>query len=357
MLIIALAKPPYTTMMFGPSSYLSSSSLLSHRFQTIQNSRACISSIPDISTFSWSPSLSTKKVSLRDVYTAVKPTAISSTNLPLSFQIIPHNFTPPLGYRSHHTHNPNHRAFSSSTTVSFIPVSATTSHSPSDPVDPLSNLHAKLPLNPEVPGEFLNKDSPGGFCTVSSSSAPTGTELSSSSSILKAGEDQKSSRTEAEFADDEPKTLKEKVVYWLRGYASLSKFKLNLLVLATSMFGFALAPIPATFGLFLSSSVGTFLTISSACCINQLIEIKNDSNMLRTKTRWLPSQRITVTHATTFSIITGAIGVGILYFLVNPLSAALALGMHLSLPHSMSSLPVLLTLTNCSGSTFYPQEI
>jgi heme O synthase-like polyprenyltransferase len=92
------------------------------------------------------------------------------------------------------------------------------------------------------------------------------------------------------------------------------------------MFGYYMAPVPIILTPFVASSVVTALTIFSACSINQIMEINNDAKMLRTKTRWLPSQRISTPHAIGFSAVTGISGFMLLYHVVNPLAAVLATG-------------------------------
>ena len=121
-----------------------------------------------------------------------------------------------------------------------------------------------------------------------------------------------------------PGTVIGNIRYYLKGYSSLSKFKLSSLVLATTMVGYAMAPGPFSIPIFFLSSVGTGFTIFSAAAINQIIEVKNDSEMLRTKRRWLPTQKIGLTHAKLFAATCGVSGVTMLYT-INPLASALAL--------------------------------
>lgn len=82
---------------------------------------------------------------------------------------------------------------------------------------------------------------------------------------------------------------------------------------------------PGSFDLstFLIVSAGTWCTICSANSINQILEVQNDSQMFRTKKRWLPTKKITIPHAKTFAAATGLFGVGSL-LLINPLTSALA---------------------------------
>lgn len=109
-------------------------------------------------------------------------------------------------------------------------------------------------------------------------------------------------------------------------YMQLSKSKLSTLVLATTMSGFVMAPVPLDPMLLLYTSVGTGLTIASASANNQILEIEFDKLMVRTKGRVLPMNKLTREHAIAFSSIIGVLGTGILYTQVNPLAAGLAAG-------------------------------
>src|SRR5205814_359794 len=62
-----------------------------------------------------------------------------------------------------------------------------------------------------------------------------------------------------------------------------------------------------------------------ASTMNQLLEIRRDALMQRTKGRPLPSGQISALHAFVFALGTSAAGVGILNELVNPLTALLGL--------------------------------
>jgi len=124
--------------------------------------------------------------------------------------------------------------------------------------------------------------------------------------------------------DPKPQTIPDKVRYYLKGYKSLSKAKLSSLVLSTTMVGYGMAPGAFELSSFLIVSAGTWLTICSANSINQIIEMRNDAQMNRTKKRWLPTKKLTVNHARIFAATTGVTGVGSL-LLCNPLTSGLAL--------------------------------
>ena len=70
--------------------------------------------------------------------------------------------------------------------------------------------------------------------------------------------------------------------------------------------------------------IGVFLTSSSSGILNQCYEIELDAKMARTESRPLPSERINKNTALFFGILLSIMGVSILYFLVNPLTALIS---------------------------------
>lgn len=110
-----------------------------------------------------------------------------------------------------------------------------------------------------------------------------------------------------ENSESEPniKTKKRKIIpYWrpfpstdyselFKHYSMLSKSRLTVLVVITSMAGYAMAPAPfswATFGLCLT---GTGLLSCAANSVNQFHEVPFDAQMSRTKHRVLVCGRLT----------------------------------------------------------------
>jgi protoheme IX farnesyltransferase len=119
-------------------------------------------------------------------------------------------------------------------------------------------------------------------------------------------------------------------------YLSLSKPRLSMLVVLTAMCSYALYPVPA----FLSPSIGldtpslspltlAFLTTGTALCsasanaLNMLYEPKTDALMSRTRNRPLVRGLLSQRRAVAFAVLAAAVGVGGLYFGVNPTVAAL----------------------------------
>jgi protoheme IX farnesyltransferase len=71
--------------------------------------------------------------------------------------------------------------------------------------------------------------------------------------------------------------------------------------------------------------VGGFLVTGSANAINQVVEYETDAKMKRTASRPVAAARMSIAEGWAFAIITGIVGIGILGFFFNWLSAGLAL--------------------------------
>ena len=66
---------------------------------------------------------------------------------------------------------------------------------------------------------------------------------------------------------------------------------------------------------------GGFLVTGSANTINQVVEKETDAGMKRTAKRPVASGRMSVAEGWGFAIITGALGIFIMWYFFNPLSA------------------------------------
>lgn len=106
-------------------------------------------------------------------------------------------------------------------------------------------------------------------------------------------------------------------------YLMLSKIRLTSLVVITTMAGYAMAPAPFELSTFLLCSVGTTLVSGAANSINQVIETSFDAQMARTRNRVLVKGYLTRLHAVGFALGASTVGVGMLYFGVNELTALL----------------------------------
>ena len=108
-------------------------------------------------------------------------------------------------------------------------------------------------------------------------------------------------------------------------YITLTKPRVNLLVLVTTVIGFHLGnPGGTDFALLFNTVVGTFLVASGAAAFNQVLERDVDARMRRTMQRPLPDGRIGVREALWFASAISLIGLLQLWFGANGLSALVA---------------------------------
>ncbi|KAI4131477.1 MAG: hypothetical protein LQ338_001219 [Usnochroma carphineum] len=118
-------------------------------------------------------------------------------------------------------------------------------------------------------------------------------------------------------------------------YLSLSKPRLSFLIVLTTAAAYSLYPVPAlllpqtTASPSLSTLTLVFLTSGTALCsasanaLNMLMEPEHDAKMSRTRNRPLVRGYIGKRGALVFATVAGALGVGSLYFGVNPTVAFL----------------------------------
>jgi len=112
-----------------------------------------------------------------------------------------------------------------------------------------------------------------------------------------------------------------------RSFFLLCKPRVSALIVFTAMIGMFLAtPGMVPLGLLLSATIGIALASGAAAAFNCLVEQKIDARMARTRARPLPTGQVTSSQTFIFATIVAMIGLGILYFLVNPLTMWLTLG-------------------------------
>lgn len=111
-----------------------------------------------------------------------------------------------------------------------------------------------------------------------------------------------------------------------RDYLELCKPRVILLMLLTAFVGMQLAsPSFVPIAILFWGLLGIALCAGSAAVINHLVDQHIDAVMARTKNRPLPTGRLSNTQALIFSTIIGILGLIILFFLINPLTAVLTL--------------------------------
>lgn len=112
-------------------------------------------------------------------------------------------------------------------------------------------------------------------------------------------------------------------IVW-RDYLELCKPRVVLLMLLTAIVGMFLASHTwVSWPLIFATVVGIGCSAGSAAAINHLVDKKIDKVMARTSMRPVAHGRISALHAGYFSLILGVIGLGILVFFVNVLTAVL----------------------------------
>lgn len=107
-------------------------------------------------------------------------------------------------------------------------------------------------------------------------------------------------------------------------YLGLCKLKVVALIVFTAMVGMALA-VPSWPALlpFLLGSIGIGLAAASAAAINHLLDAKADEVMARTRNRPLPQGQLTQQNVLVFALCIGVLGLTVLAWGVNPLTALL----------------------------------
>lgn len=111
--------------------------------------------------------------------------------------------------------------------------------------------------------------------------------------------------------------------HW-RDYLELCKPRVVVLMVFTAIVGMLLAsPQALPWNALLLGSLGIALSAGCAAAINHLVDRGIDKQMARTRARPLPTGHLRTSQAGLFALLLGVVGLGILYFLVNPLTAAL----------------------------------
>lgn len=110
----------------------------------------------------------------------------------------------------------------------------------------------------------------------------------------------------------------------LRDYYALTKPGVVQLLVFTAIVGMFLAsPRMAPLGVLIFGSIGIGLAAASGAVVNHILDIRLDAKMARTKSRPMPSGRIKERDAIAFAVLLGLIGISVLVFFVNALTAFL----------------------------------
>ena len=109
-------------------------------------------------------------------------------------------------------------------------------------------------------------------------------------------------------------------------FLALCKPRVTMLIVFTAMIGMFLAtPNMVPLNILLAATIGIGMASGAAAAFNCLVEQTIDAKMARTRGRPLPTGQLTSNQTFIFASIMAAIGLSILYFLVNPLTMWLTL--------------------------------
>ena len=106
-----------------------------------------------------------------------------------------------------------------------------------------------------------------------------------------------------------------------RSFFIMCKPRVTALIVFTAMIGMFLAtPGMVPLDLLVAATVGIALASGAAAAFNCLIEQKIDALMARTRARPLPTGQVGSIQTAIFATVVGSIGLGILYWYINPLT-------------------------------------
>ncbi len=109
-------------------------------------------------------------------------------------------------------------------------------------------------------------------------------------------------------------------------YLELTKPKVVALIVFTAVVGMFLAtPGMVDPLILLTGTIGIGLAAGSAAAINHLLDQRADAKMVRTRNRPLATGRLKSRQVLIFALLIGTVGLGLLWFLVNPLTSVLTL--------------------------------
>lgn len=112
-------------------------------------------------------------------------------------------------------------------------------------------------------------------------------------------------------------------VAW-QDYLALCKLKVVSLIVFTAVVGMFLAtPTMVPWDVLIYGTIGIGLAACSAAAINHIVDHRIDSIMARTNRRPLPKGKVSILNAIIFAWFLGTVSMGVLAFLVNPLTAGL----------------------------------
>jgi protoheme IX farnesyltransferase len=129
----------------------------------------------------------------------------------------------------------------------------------------------------------------------------------------------------APFGEAQPGILLLPLMTKLKAYFQLLKFRLSITVAFSSAIGFLLGVQELDWGRALLVMLGGLAVTGSANTINQIHERDLDKLMKRTAKRPLPTGVLSIPEAWVFAIFLGIVGLSLLAYYFNTLTAALSL--------------------------------
>ena len=121
--------------------------------------------------------------------------------------------------------------------------------------------------------------------------------------------------------------LSSQIVLKAKAFWALLKFRLSFVVVTSALFGYFMAAGTEAWSLghFLLLGLGGFLVTGASNAFNQVIETEQDRLMVRTADRPMPTGMLTPIEAIAFALVIGGIGVWILGFYFNLITALLGI--------------------------------
>ncbi|MBZ9652333.1 heme o synthase [Psychroflexus montanilacus] len=107
---------------------------------------------------------------------------------------------------------------------------------------------------------------------------------------------------------------------WIQDFKELTKFRLALSVVFSSIAGYLLGIDEFHFGNLILLALGGYAMVGASNAFNQIIEKNLDAKMKRTRNRPIPSGRMSVNTAFAIASILTVIGLSLL-FVINPITA------------------------------------
>ncbi len=120
-------------------------------------------------------------------------------------------------------------------------------------------------------------------------------------------------------------TLFDSFFTTVKNYLELCKPRVVLLMILTVMVGMCMATHAGSLSweIFFWGNLGIAMAAGSAACVNHLVDQRIDRIMRRTQNRPIVRGKIPVNHAIVFAIILGVLGLAVLCYFVNVLTAVL----------------------------------